>query len=487
MKILLTIGMALSAFIITHAQSIPASQPMNMSDSMLLQNLLKSMQKHESTFSCTARDTIINGKKKNNTKYVSNKAFEILFKKTSNRILGVSSDVASNGKGATLEFNEALKKISVSHNWQRKNANRINNFGFVAEDASKKLFEIFGKSGWKDGFQFSFGQLIPTANKTIYFLDKNCLKHKKNRERYYSEILSEYQDALNMSESEVRGLKLIKADYDSASVFNLKASETFPFPLSESQNRMLQRRKAIDSLRGNTNIDAYEKLFIDSLDNFDINNAKNLGYHLKWFTWNVSAGLARFSVYDTAVIRVASVKKKSLPRVSALISWNQFQETAKGRILFYTIQGSAGNTNYLEEITPSEISYLKSFDPINQVEVKENYDVIILKDYEKLKKMYAFLSLSATGVWYPKCIFGMGRFLGFEASASAKFKVLEGSDIPARDIFNAHAGFLFTFEKEKIAKTTVAVLARLSNMPFESFIPKKYFNVGIRIGVPFNY
>ena len=227
--------------------------------------------------------------------------------------------------------------------------------------------------------------------------------------------------------------------------------------------------------------DIYEK----DVSDFEIANFPNLGYKVKWINWSASGGLKRFTIYDTAVVNLAQIKKKNLPRFTITGSYNMFRESAKDRITYLAGEASAGNTNYLEEILPGEITQLKSSTTPDII--KEDYEALVIKDYETLKKWYGYVSFGGVFNYFPGKIGKLGRFLGIELAASTKHKFFVPEGVNARDVFSCRGGLLFTFEDDKVAKTSIGIIAALTDIPYNDITSKDRFSVSVRIGVPFNY
>jgi hypothetical protein len=476
--LVLFLGMLLSA--LANAQT----------NDSLLSRIIQSMQMYESNYRCKDTTIITPGdttKLKANA--ISDGAFKTLYSNASNRILGLSDDFIKNGKGATLEFNEALKKITINHSWKSKKwDNYINNFGFTGEEASKKFFEFFGKKGWKDGFQFSFGGAISLKSKRkLYFFPDGCDDLKKKRERYYSDLLSEYEITLNIDDEYLSSLKARDSLYKSTSIFRLPSQSNFVTKLTEEEEKVLRLRDTLESLKSSGSLEKYKTLYEDSIAKFEERNFKDYGYSVSWLNWGITGGLVRFSTFDTTVSRIVDLKKKHLPRYTINVSYNLFAEFANKTIFYFSVLGTGGNTNFLDELLPSEITEIKSQNQQGTSFVKEDYDALIIQDYDRLKSQYIYTSLSLVLSAYPGNWFSKARFLGFEGGASIRTKHLVPENVAARDLINLHAGLLFTFEKDKIAKTTIALLARVTDMPTKGTSAKDYFNVGLRIGVPFNY
>jgi hypothetical protein len=454
----------------------------------ILAKIVAEMKKFERDYRCV-EVTIIDSTGKEQTlkaNTVSDYSFNTLFDKAANRIMGASDDVIQNGKGAVLEINEALKKITLSHNWKKKNSEVLNTFGVTGEDASKKFFEFFGNSGWKTSFQISLGQSRQIGAKKIYFNRTACENLQAKRLQYYSDILREYEIVLSTPERVFCDLEKQKDAYEAFKLDSNTPTSNFPTNLTEEEEKLLFKRNMLLKVINSGNPD-YTTLFKDSIGKFEEKNFENYGYELFWVNYNFSAGLSKFSIYDTLNTSTATVESKTLPRVALTVSINGFQEASFKRILFGSLQGSIGNTNFLDELQASEITEIKNQNPNNSNIIKEEYNALILNDYGKKNSAYIFTSLGFVGNYFPGNFLGMGRFIGIEAGASIKMKFFEPSEIIARDLLNLHAGLLFTLESKKITKTTFGIIARLTNMPSTKIIPKDYFNIGFRIGVPFNY
>jgi hypothetical protein len=455
----------------------------------VLNGLMQSMKTYESAYQCKATAN------KKTGEYVAPKAinsltFDSLYFLSSSRILSSSTDLYKNGRSATLDFNEGLKRLSINYSWMNNDKNgKIWNAGLIAEDASKKSFEIFGKKGWKDGFTFNLGQAIPIFKKSILFLPSDCETLKKKRNIHYTQLLNNYETILLTPQSTIDDIKtrisLIK-DFDIANPISFSK---VPEPVTEEEKKLVE---TWDLLYGYlTDTTAKAKIELDyqkAVTDLEVKNFKKYGYKVRWFNWNISGGLKRFALYDTAVVRVAEISKTNLPRFTAVGSYSFFRESVYKRITYFSVEMSVGNMNYVDEILPSEVSILKATTPAGTI--KEDYDALVLKDYASLKKGYAFLGIGGVLNYFPGKLDKkgkLGRFLGFELGGSTKLKGFVPKGVPARDVFSLRGGLLFTFESDKVAKTTFGILATLTDIPYNDITSKDRFGVAIRIGVPFNY
>lgn len=459
-----------------------------LNNTQLMDNLLQSMQNFEKQYLCIKTPA-------QKAKVVSNIAFDSAYFLASSRILTTSQDLVKNGKTASLDFNEPLKKLSISYSWKNDPLVKKGNIwtaGFSAEEASKKLFEIWGKKGWKEGFTFSLGQAIPVGKASLLFMPTPCAALKDKRILYYTQLLREYQEILQTPAPTIAALQARKTASNALTgpAFDAltNAAAATAIPLTEKEKKLLEQWEKLNALKTLPFAPANaQNLYEQSVADFEIANFKSFGFKVKWINWGITAGLKRFTIYDTAVVALAGLTKKSLPRFTASVSRNFFREAASNQSILYTaLDASIGNTNYLEEILPAEIGVLKATAP--GVEIKEEYDALVLKNYDALKKNYAFVSFGALINYFPGKIGKWeGRFLGFELAGNTKLKTFVPEGINARNLFTIKGGLLFTFEKEKAAKTTFGIIAALTDIPFNDLTIKDRFGIALRIGVPFNY
>jgi hypothetical protein len=465
--------------------SFAYSQPVT--KEKLLDELLSSMKAYEDQFNCNKDANV------KEAKVVSDPTFDSVYKLASSRILTSSQDFIKNGRAAALDFNEATKKLTINYSW--KESNNIWNAGLVAEEGSKKLFEIFGKKGWKEGFTFNFGKAIPVLNRSILFMPTDCELLRKERKKHYFKLLDSYAKVLATSPKAIDELRSKTVKWDQFNLQNIGTYTDAPAIVLESEAKLLEQWDTLQHYLSDPSYLKYvNNIYLKDVSNFEVLSFKNFGYKLHWFNWNIALGLKRFTIYDTAVINLASIKKRNLGRITATGSYNFFQESADKNltkeltnksITYFLGEVSVGNTNYLEEMLPSEITDLKS--TTTPLVVKDDYEALILKNYERLKKNYLFVNPGVVVNYFPGTIGKLGRFLGFEFAASTKLKFLVPKGVDAKDVFSVRGGLLFTFESEKVAKTTFGLIASLSDIPFNDITSKDRFGVNIRIGVPFNY
>lgn len=452
----------------------------------VIDSIIKSMKRTDSSYICSQEEAATKGIK---IKSISSDGFDSLYYAASSRVLSSSQDFIKNGRAANLDFNEALKRLTINYSWRTQEKGKyIWSAGFTAEDASRKLFQIYGKDGWKQGFAFNLGLAYPVGKQTIYFFKKDCEDLRLKRQAVYQKLLQEYTGILNTDESTIQKRK---EKLDSFSIHTLNEYNDFQVTISENEKRILQLKPWLT----NYNSDPKSKNRIDSITkkaikNFEAANFQKFGFRIHWINWNISGGLKTYSIYDTGVVRVAKIEKKNLPRFTGNFTYNIFQESAGKDILYFAFEVSAGNTNYLEEILPAEVSILKSVS--GNTTFKEDYDALVVKDYYRLKQNYAFVSTGFLLNYFPgkiieKDVPKLRRFIGFEIAGNIKLKAGEPSGVTARDVFSLRGGLLFNFENDKISKTTFGVIATLTDIPFNDITSKDRFGIGIRIGVPFNY
>jgi len=455
------------------------------SDTALLESLYQNMRAYESQFYCGEKDSITGNNVK--ARVVGDPAFDSLYNLASSRILTSSQDLIRNGKAAALDFNESLKRLTINYTWKENGTSRMWNAGFIAEESSKKLFELFGKKGWKEGFSFNFGVAVPICARTILFLSKDCDTLRELRSKQYLVLLRNYAKVLATDRCQIDDIrKRIQALHNFNLNMLLSNTSTYKATPETVTDAELKLLASWDMLRSaNTDSLTLLNIYRKEIADFEVTMFDKAGYRLHWFNFNVSGGLKRFTIYDTAVVRLASIDKKNLPRFTVTGSYSLFQEAARNDIFYFSFETVVGNTNYLEEIQPLEIMQLKSGSAPDIV--KEDYEALVVKDYDKLKKGYAFIAPGFVINYFPGAIGKFKRFLGIEIGGSTRYKVFVPDGVNARNVFSCRGGLLFTFERDKVAKTTFGVIASLTDIPFKDVTVKDRFGVNIRIGVPFNY
>jgi len=453
----------------------------------LLNLLVDSIKKFEDQYNCNSGKKVENRAGKP-SKIVSESSFDSVYKKASLRILTSSQDLIKNGKAVALDFNEALKKFGINYNWSGRNKN-IWNAGFSAEDAGSSTFHIFSKDSWKEGFSFNVGQAIPLFKKTILFLTSDCDSLSKARNVFYAQLLKKYEKVLNTDPATIKDIEGRIAALKGFDIQSANGYNTIPSVVTDDEIKLVKEYQRLDSfIKFSQTRNNFLVLYDQPVRDFEVANLTNFGYRVHWFNWNISPGIRRFTVYDTAVVRLAKISKKGLVRIAATGTYNFFRESAHKRITYFSFEVSAGNTNYLEEILPTEISDLK--DTLGNISLKKDNSALVLKDYDKLRQNYGFAGLGFVYNYFPAQLpffKKMKRFVGFEFAGSTKVKFLEPSTVTARDLFSVRGGLLFTFESNSIAKTTIGIIASLTDVPYNDLTSKDRFTVGIRIGVPFNY
>ena len=116
MKQLFILSISTLLFQFTIAQSAEPTIP-NHADPGILNSIIQSMKKFESEYNCKKRNV---GNEVRLPNAVSDYAFDSVYKLSTLRILSSSQDVIKNGRAATLDFNEALKRLSINYAWQGK-------------------------------------------------------------------------------------------------------------------------------------------------------------------------------------------------------------------------------------------------------------------------------------------------------------------------------------------------------------------------------
>lgn len=458
-----------------------------LSPQQLIDSMLASMKRFEAGYICRSYTDINGVFHQANT--VSNGSFDSLYRRATNRILVSSQDVLTNGRAATLDFNESTKKIGVNYAWFREGGNNILNVGFSAEDASSRFFSLFGKDGWRQGFTVNVGGASKILAKTILFDPDTCDALKQKRQHIYGSILAKVDRIARIHSDTIAAWNARKLAYQQFQIGNATGLASFPQPLTKQQTEDLALWNTIHALSVGPRTDTFgQSVYKPEIESFEVANFKNFGYRVHWLNYGLNFGLKRFSIYDQSLISLAKIDKTNIVRYGASLAYSLFQESSSGHIFYLSADGAINNTNFLEEILPVQIDTLRTQLPSTANELVAGADALVVDQLSRYKKEYALATLGVVTNYFPS--FGRGqRLIGGEFAFSTKLKFGNPKDLPARDLFTVRAGILFVYEKAKLAKTTLGLIAEFRDVQYQG---KKTsiddtFSIGLRLGVPFNY
>jgi hypothetical protein len=444
-------------------------------------SLMNSFHRLDRDYNCEKKDGDSTG-----AKAIQSSSFDSLFKVITSRVIVNNEDLTKNGKGAALSFTEMTKKLSLNYSWLKKSGDMFN-IGFSAESASDNFFELYGKKDWSQGMGFSFSltKEVGKGNRSIFFYPSVCIELDSLRKEEYSHIIAKYVSLLQGDTTALKNsIVLRRLVIDSLERGVLSDPGNLKFAISKTDyDKMVKELELLRKFKlAGTSQRFYDSLARVEVMEFEKGHGAKLGFSLSWINIGGGFDFKTFNIYDTAVVALASVKKKDAYRGTFSLNYNHMEEWANKSLFYWSGGLKLGNTDYLEELLPDEVSTLKS--TVAGSDIKETYNALVLKDYAALKKNYGFIGFSAIGNFF----FGPSRFIGFELKSDTKFKVFTPEGINARHTFSLSGGLLFSFEgKDKLAKTTFGFIASGNNIPFKDPTIKDRFSFGIRIGVPFNF
>ncbi len=446
-----------------------------------------------SEYNCnSAKTENLGGERRRPAATVNPFTFDTLFQTITSRVILTTEGLVKNGTAASVTFAEASKKLSINKSWRPKNSKETYlNVGFTAENATSKLFEIYNKSGWVQGIGASFGGTKLTS-RTLLFMEDACSRLTELRQQHMKSVICEYSELLKTDTTDI---STKKDRYDKLNILTASVSDIInnccenfnSLRLYDSLSAVLTNARRLygKAYRDEKGIYGLDTLIREDITAFEKKNFKDHGFKLHWLNYGLNLNFKALSIYDTAVRRLADVKKKNFIRITANVTYNFARESARSKgILYFSIGLTVGNTNYLEEILPSEISILKEANAPTSSEIKETFNALVLKDYNTLKKDYGVTTIPMTLDYF----FGKERFFGLELQADYKYKFNIPDNVPANHSFSVKGGLLFSFEgKEKLSTTTFGIIAAFNNIPVNDISAKDRFTLGVRVGIPFNF
>lgn len=448
-------------------------------------DMIHKFQTRESAYVCNA--AAVSKEVKGSTppaNAVSSGTFDSLFIPIVSKVIVNNEDLVKNGNAASLSFSDATKKLSINYSWQKKNSSWFHNVGINAEGASDNFFELYNKNGWQHGIGATYGVTIPLKTRSIFFLPSNCQELLEKRRLHFKGLIGKYHKALMIDQKVLHtrlekyraGIDLIndnadKIHQDVLSTFSTEAE----FKQAVSDSALLKSLLTSSQTR--------DDLLTTDIVDFEKKNFSGFGYSVRWVNMGAGFNLKTFNIFDTAVRRLAEVKKQDTYRWKLFGNFNYMKVSAHKWLFYYSAGITIGNMNMLEELLPDDIETLKNEDPQSSTVVTKEFQAIVVKDYDQLKKNYIYINPGFTANYF----FAPKRIIGLELRADTKLKAFVRDDVNARHTFTIKGGLLFSFNgEEQLTKTTFGLIASFNDIPYNDLSAKDRFIFGLRIGVPFN-